>query len=197
MLILYYTSELFFFSILEGLDGGLLALPWEDVLFRYIFRCLSIPDLYKLRGVNSLFHKCVTDYFTACPVVNLVRIGNVITREAFAEITYSNYGMRVLVARQCKGWLTDRVLVPALDVARRLVKVDLTGCTSISNSSIQKLAISCPQLQDLSLRECHWLSKEGLMVLAMNCKLLAKLDLTACWEINDEAIIILTTFCNK
>nr|UUF95170.1 ubiquitin-ligase jetlag-like protein [Platynereis dumerilii] len=173
----------------------LLDLPWEDVLFRQVFTCFTLPELFKLRAVNTLCHKCVSEFFTCCPVVNLVRISNIITAQAFGTATYNNYGLKVLVTRQSKGWLTDSVLVPALDVANRLLKLDLTGCTSISNASIQKVAISCPQLEEVSLRDCHWLSKEGVIVLAMNCHQLQRVDITACWEVDDESIIILTTFC--
>ena len=119
------------------------------------------------------------------------------TAEAFATATYNNHGLKVLVTRQSKGWLTDSVLVPALDVAKRLIKLDLTGCTSISNASIQKVAISCPQLEEINLRDCHWLSKEGVIVFAMNCHQLQKVDITACWEVDDDSIIILTSFCPK
>ena len=141
--------------------------------------------------------QCVDQYFNCLTKVDISRYSKTITPAAFTHATHNNYGMRTLIARNAKNWFTDAMLVPALDAASRLVRLDLTNCSTVTNASIQKVAISCPELTDLSLRDCHWLSREGAMVLAMNAKNLEKLDLTGCWELDDESLIMISSLCQK
>lgn len=170
---------------------GLFSLPWEDVLFQCVFPFLSINELFMLRATSTLAHKCVQLYFSCFPVVNITRLGSRFNENTFRIITEYNCSIQRLVLRNCKNWLTDRLLVPVVGANHKLVSLDLTNCTSITNSSMQKVAISCPRLQEIRLRDCHWLSPDSVVVIGMNCHQLRLVDMTGCWEVNDDALIVL------
>ena len=176
-------------------EADLLHIPWEDVLYRHVFSYLSMNDLFMLRATGKLGHQCVQDYFTCCPCVNVTRLGPKFNEKTFHIITSDNCSLRRLVLRNAKNWLTDKVLVPVLGANQKLVSLDLTNCTSVTNASMQKAAISCGALEELRLRDCHWLSPESVVVVAMNCTQLRHVDITGCWEINDDALIVLVMYC--
>lgn len=181
----------------DGSQTFMDILPWEDVIFRYLFPRLSLPTLFQLRACSRQMKECTETYFTCCKSVDVSHISTKITVSAFILATHNNCVLRTLVLRNAKNWLVDAVLVPVFDIATYLVTVDLTGCTTLSNASLEKLAVCCPQIEHLSLGECHWLSKEGLLVLAMNSHQLRTLDLTACWQVDDESIMVIASFCKQ
>ena len=119
------------------------------------------------------------------------------TEGAFKILTQDRCNLQTLNLRNAKDWLSDQIFMPLLRNNRRLQLLDLTNVTSLSNSSIQVLAVNCLDLRTLILRECHWLSAEGLTVIALNCRELQSLDITGCWNVNDEAITVLVMSCKK
>ncbi|ELU17013.1 hypothetical protein CAPTEDRAFT_118503 [Capitella teleta] len=176
---------------------NILTLPWEDVLFPHVFIFLGINDLFKVRATCSLGHQCVEEYFTCIMVVNTVRLSSKFNAESFRIVSSNARCIRRLLLRNCKTWLTDRELVPVLGANQKLLSIDLTNCTNVTNSSIQKLAISCTALEELRLKDCHWLSADSIVVLGMNCQQLKYVDIAGCWEVTDDALGILLMRASK
>ncbi len=51
-------------------------LPWEDVLYRWVFPCLPLPDIFQLRAASSQALDCVNQYFTCCRFINTSQINS-------------------------------------------------------------------------------------------------------------------------
>lgn len=174
-----------------------LDLPWEDVVFPMILPCLPLQTLFQLRRVSLKGKALIKEYFRISREVNIARIALRVTEGAFKILTEDRCNLQKLNLRNAKDWLSDKIFIPLLKNNPRLQMLDLTNVTSLSNSSMQVLAVNCLDLRTLILRECHWLSSEGLTVIALNCRELHSVDLTGCWNVNDEAITVLVMSCKK
>lgn len=174
-----------------------LDLPWEDVVFPMILPCLPLQTLFQLRRVSLKGKALIKEYFRISRDVNIARIALRVTEDAFRILTEDRCNLQTLTLRNAKDWLADRILIPLFKNNPRLQLLDLTNVTSLTNSSIQVLAVNCLDLRTLILRECHWLSSEGLTVIALNCRALQSVDLTGCWNVNDDAITVMVMSCKK
>jgi hypothetical protein len=67
----------------EEVGGGssLITLPWEDVVFAYIFRALDCRDLFSLRRTCRTMRTMVEEYFVVAPVVDFSFVGQKIPRD--------------------------------------------------------------------------------------------------------------------
>ncbi|XP_052069535.1 F-box/LRR-repeat protein 15-like [Mytilus californianus] len=176
---------------------GLFHLPWEDIIFRYIMPCLPLPTQFKLRIVSKDCKELVGAYFRSCKTCNICRVVGQITAKSFVILTEDNTSFTSLVLRNAQNWLTDGLLLPVLEHNSKLQKIDLTHCSSISNSCLHTISIKCSQLTTLSLRECHWVSEAGITVVLMNCPNLKQLDLTGCWLLNDDTVMLIAQVCKN
>lgn len=139
----------------------------------------------------------IKEYFRISRDINIARIAGRVTEGAFKILTENRCNLQTLNLVNAKDWLSDQIFIPLLKNNPRLQLVDLTNVTSLTNSSMQVLAVNCLDLRTLILRECHWLSAEGLTVIALNCRELQSVDLTGCWNVNDDAITVLVMSCKK
>ncbi|WAQ96892.1 FXL15-like protein, partial [Mya arenaria] len=172
-------------------------LPWEDIVFQYIFPLLPIQTLFQLRRVSRECKHMVQHYFSISRVLNIARIGGKVTAEAFHILTDESSNLLHLNLRNAKDWLNDTLLMPVLKSNARIQTLDLTNCISLSNTSLQVLATHCVELKCLTLRDCVWLSPEGVTVIGLYCKELEKIDISGCWNVNDEALTVLVKGCSK
>ena len=69
---------MFDFSGMAGVEGAeedasdlFHVIPWEDVLFPYVFRKLDMACLFRLRALSVHAKDCVDKYFSICPSINL------------------------------------------------------------------------------------------------------------------------------
>ncbi|KAK3590947.1 hypothetical protein CHS0354_034517 [Potamilus streckersoni] len=174
-----------------------MELPWEDVVFPYIFSCLPIQMLFRLRNVSRQCKEMIREYFRTSTYVNIVRVASRMTSEAFQILTKDRCRILYLNLRNAKDCISDDLMASLFRANNRLQKVDLSNCSTVSNASIHVMSMNCHNLTSLILRECHWLSVSGLNVISMNCRQLENVDLTACWNIDDEAVIVLIMCCKK
>lgn len=175
----------------------LLDIPWEDVIFRYIMPCLPLQTKFQLRRVSKQCLEMVTLYFSINKTVNTCRIANKMTTGAMSIMTRNNTSLHDLVLRNSKDWLTDAVLRPILKQSPKLQRLDISNCSSVTNSTLQVLGVNCQNVRTVCLNDCHWVSVDGLTVLAIQCVNIESLDLTGCWGVNDEAITLLAMQCKK
>lgn len=180
------------FSVITFLD-----IPWDDVLFQYILPLLPVQTLFQLRRVSTLSRAMIREYFSQAKEINIARIAGRVTADAFHILSDDNTNLLRINLRNSKNWLSDELLTPVLKCNPRLQLLDLTNCTSVTNTTLQCLAVNCPNLQKLILRDCVWLSPEGVTVIGLYCKNLEAIDFSGCWNVNDESLTVIVSSCRK
>lgn len=78
----------------------------------------------------------------------------------------------------------------------RIVKLDLSGCTSISYGSIFRIGDRCPRLVEISLRDCQLIDSLCVCRLASSLPNLRILDIYNC-QIQDTALFYLSDNCKS
>ena len=199
---LAYTTSMSLSALLgerRHTSPNLLDIPWEDVLYMYIFPMLPFQSLFQLRATSHRGLQCVSSYFQHMKVVDLSDVGPRFNLDTFQLLTKNNTVLRSLVLKHgAKAWLNEKKLLPVLRDNPGLSTVDFSNCTSIGNGCVQTLAETCKDnLRDLSLFECCWLSPEGALTLSTHCTALRRLDLTGCWQLTDDCIISLVSLCSQ
>ena len=172
----------------------MLHLPWDDVIYKYMFPLLDLISLFRLRQMNSEWLKCVTSYFEQSKFLHIVN-SRKFTEAQFYIMTCDSYNLRSVRLRQCNDWLNDSVLLPCIVNNNNLERIDISGSTCLSGKSITSVSSCCPNLKELSLRDCHWLSDADLNSVSMKCLALERLDITGCWDITDSSIKNIATLC--
>lgn len=175
----------------------LLELPWEDVLVPHVLCHLPLCQLVSLQRVSKQFRNLIQLYLTNCHSLDTSQLGAAIPQSAFCRILRDNSVLHHLVVHSCSDWLTDLELLPVIGQNHHLEKVDVTGCRGLSRRTLVALSLSCPNLQQLSLRQCDWVDSLSLRSLADRCSRLVSIDLTACKQLNDEAVCYLVRKCPK
>lgn len=175
--------------------GTIFSLPQEDVIFQQIFSRLSIIQLFLCRRVNRLFKELCDAYFRVWKSVDFAPVANRMTESAFEMITQESTNLQEILVKHCKSWLRESTFVGILQRNHRLKKLDVTGCSSLTNVTLSSLAKFCCSLKELSLRECRWVSAEALVQLAMACNQLEFIDLTGCWQVNDKCVCFCVSSC--
>ncbi|XP_013780499.1 F-box/LRR-repeat protein 15-like [Limulus polyphemus] len=174
----------------------LLNIPWNDVLFVYLIPNLSWADLFRLRRVSSEFKTLVCEYLKVCRKVDISFYNSYFSSDAFKIIINDAFFIHDLILKNCK-WLTNDLLCPVFDRNPNILKVDISGCSAVSNPSLQILAVCCPALKYLSLEGCHWVSAAAVESLALHCPGLEVVNLTSCWEVTDQAASTLAACCTR
>ena len=76
-----------------------------------------------------------------------------------------------------------------------LKKCDLTDCNWLTDTSLQALAQSCPQLQSLKLFRCDRITDAGVTEVAQGCPNLQSLHLDFCYTITDAGVTEVARGC--
>lgn len=61
--------------------------------------------------------------------------------------------------------------------------MDLSWCSRISNHCLEKLALNCVHLEEVSVACCKLITETGIEVLIQNCKKLIRMELRSCTSI--------------
>ncbi|XP_073858711.1 F-box/LRR-repeat protein 15 isoform X2 [Macaca fascicularis] len=171
--------------------GGLLDLPWEDVLLPHVLNRVPLCQLLRLQRVSRAFRALVQLHLAGLRRFDAAQVGLQIPRAALARLLRDAEGLQELALAPCHEWLSDEDLVPVLARNPQLRSVALGGCGQLSRRALGALAEGCPRLQRLSLAHCDWVDGLALRGLADRCPALEELDLTACRQLKDEAIVYL------
>ena len=174
------------------------VLPWEDIIFKYIFPCLNVKELFQVRATCGLCHECVTEYFIKMKRLVICNMGPKFNSQMFHLITHNNSSLQTVVIRNSSGWIADECIIPVLEHNSGIKHADLSENTSLSDKSLQRLVVMSGRvLRTLVLRECAWLSSSMVTQVAINCPGLEKLDITGCWDVRDSSIINLSRICRR
>ena len=90
--------------------------------------------------------------------------------------------------------LRDWDLLEMLPRWPSIVYLDLRGCTSITDASLDGVAQNCPHLQDMWLHNCSSITAPALRNLVTRCSGLVSLGLPNC-GVTDVALAAFATFC--
>lgn len=95
-------------------------------------------------------------------------------------IVLNKHGTRLqkLNLRGCCA--TDEYLGPQLQSCRKLVRLDLSHCSRLTDKTLAHIANSCPCLEKLFLRDCWRVTAVGLISLAHGCTQLMCIDIKNC-----------------
>lgn len=170
-------------------------IPWEQVLCKHFLPYLTLKELFLLRGLCRQFRDLVDCHFSLAFRINTSLCSATFSSQAFDVLTRNNLCLKELVVCNSKDWLSDALLVPLLQSNPGLVKVDLSNCYTISNSSLYTIGAHCWQLTSLSIRGCVWASRDGLLSVMSNRLPLQYVDLSGCWDVSDDDVISLVTHC--
>ncbi|XP_077288591.1 uncharacterized protein LOC143912983 [Arctopsyche grandis] len=91
------------------------------------------------------------------------------------------------VKEMCERNTGDSVQGYSLMRLRNLVSIDLCGCNSITDVSLQ-YAFASTVLKDLFLSDCQQITYEGLKALVANCPSLESVELVNCFNTRDEGV---------
>ncbi|KAG2254536.1 hypothetical protein Bca52824_084672 [Brassica carinata] len=91
---------------------------------------------------------------------------------------------------------SDTALAYLTRICRKLKVLNLCGCVeAVSDSALQAIGENCSQMQSLNLGWCEKISDDGVMSLAYGCPDLRSLDLCGCVLITDESVVALANRC--
>jgi hypothetical protein len=77
------------------------------------------------------------------------------------------------------NWLTDDLLIPLLENnSKTLVEINLSGCDTITEKSIQPIIIESKKLKKLNLSKCYWLTVGSLEAFVFHHSHVEELDLS-------------------
>ena len=94
------------------------------------------------------------------------------------------------------GGLSDATINDLVH-AKKLEKLDLRGCSQLTNSTLKNISQNCTELKYLRLVDCGGVRDEGIRVLAENCPNLQFLDLKGCHTLTKGVIVELAMLCKK
>ncbi|XP_063591139.1 F-box/LRR-repeat protein 15-like [Penaeus indicus] len=158
-------------------------LPWEDIIYCYIFPHLSAADLWRFRGVCKKFEALFCAYMQACEKLDLTT--SKMTDEVFQKMTKDCANLQWLSMAQC-SWVNDASLMKIFRTNPRLRYVNLSGCSSLSGASLQVLVVNCKKLHTLLLANCPWLTQGGWEVTVFHQSNLRCFNASGCWDVNDQ-----------
>ena len=79
----------------------------------------------------------------------------------------------------------------------RLVHLNVSGCSRLTDVSLVCLANNSSHLQTLDISRCRKVTDNGLNILAKNCLNLKRLDLEECSRITDSSLHHLALSCHR
>jgi hypothetical protein len=80
---------------------------------------------------------------------------------------------------------------------KTLIHLDMSGCESLHDYTLQALAKGCPRLTHLYLCECKIITEVGLAALATYCTQLTNLDVRGCSAITNASLKVLAKGCTR
>lgn len=177
---------------------NIFSIPWEDILYQNVLPHLSIKDIFSFRSTCTSGIECIDGYFVCMKSLVLNTTSKTkFNSEVFHLMTKDCKQLENLVIRHANTWLSDNVVKPVLEKNKKIKHFDFSGCSTITNSLIQCIAVSHINLESLVLSDCHWLSSAVLLTVAMNCTNLKKLDIAGCWDVDNDTLMTICSLCEQ
>jgi hypothetical protein len=90
---------------------------------------------------------------------------------------------------------TGLASIAASATCGELTRVDLGGCSKITDGGLASLAAGCSAITYLNLTCCYEITDRGLKSLADGCGAITDLNLTCCYDITDTGLKSLVAGC--
>ena len=139
-------------------------------------RGLSIHDL--TGSGNILVHH----------VASLVSVSELTGALSACRAWHSMMPDAVRILDGIKPDATDEIVIALLQRFTRVTRIDLRGCTRLTDQSIEAIAEPCPHLIQLDVRECGYLTDAAIIEVANKCPKLVVLDVMGCLNLTDAAL---------
>jgi len=143
----------------------LTQLPWEDVLFENLLPCLQPKDWLALSQTCKSCNKMVAEFtkqnkrLIFPPESGCARVFKLLTRDSV--------NLRVVGFPFCT-WLTDELLQPVVEQNLLLERLDISGCTSLTDTLLLRVSVCLTRLTHLTLSHCSWVSGASIEFLAFH-----------------------------
>lgn len=117
-----------------------------------------------------------------------------INDETLKKLGTSCHKLKKINLNGCSA-ITDVGVKYLADNCHQLIYCCFSKCFAITDQALISLGQGCEQLKTLGLIGCHQLTDYGFQALTKNCKLLENLDLEDCVLITDQTLFYLTNNC--
>lgn len=175
--------------------------PFIDVVAR--------EAMLSLRGLrNLILHKGILteSFFTAlasgCFALQQLSISNAILGVGgFKEVLVCHANLQQLHVIKCRVMrmaimcplldtlsLRQTIIVSVLLQCPRLLSLDVSTCTKLSDAGVRMAATACPALVKLDISQCSYVSDETLREISIACSNLSILDVSHCPNISLEGV---------
>lgn len=167
-----------------------------EIFFVKILPLLDLKALMILSATCVDMRVKIHDYLNEhMKVMDIARYGSKISQYALESFLTKLECCRQLYLAGCKSSLSDGILEQVFRNNKSLHHIDLSDCISLSNHSLQTLAISASKLTHLSLQGCSRVSPEAVTNIALHCKFIIYLNLAGCWNVNDDTVYAISISC--
>lgn len=173
------------------------GLPWEDVIISHIFKYLEISEIFSLRRVCKHFQKLCQHYFDSCRYLDCSKRRSEMPLQSFKIILRDNSSLQHLILKDCRNTINEETLIEVLKRSARLLSLDLSGISNLTNLVFFVIAEHCKNLKKISLAQCRWVATDGIVNLSMCCPDLEYVNLSGCWEVSDYCVTSLASFSNQ
>jgi len=143
----------------------LTQLPWEDVLFDTLLPCLQPKDWLALSSTCKSCNRMVTEFIKQNK--RLVFPPDSGCARVFKLLTRHSVNLRVAGFPFCT-WLTDKLLQPVVEQNLLLERLDISGCSSLTDTLLLRVSVCLTRLTHLTLSHCSWVSGASIEFLAFH-----------------------------
>ena len=118
-----------------------------------------------------------------------------ITDNILIDKLQKNTSIKKLNLKGCTT-ITDKSIGIIGNYCKDLVKIDLSE-TNVRKQELEILAKSCQELTTIFLQDCPKITNDAVSTLVQNARNLTELDLNFCEKVEDNAIRKIAKFCRK
>uniref|UniRef100_A0A2K6ETY4 F-box and leucine rich repeat protein 13 n=1 Tax=Propithecus coquereli TaxID=379532 RepID=A0A2K6ETY4_PROCO len=156
--------------------------------FRSVSHCKNLQEL-NVSNCSTLTDESMRHISEGCPGVLFLNLSNTnITNRTMRLLPRHFHNLQNLSLAYCRKF-TDKGLqyLNLGNGCHKLIYLDLSGCTQITDSAIEMLSAKCCYLHILDISGCVLLTDQSLEGLQIGCKQLRILKMLYCGHISKEA----------
>ncbi|KAI0237474.1 hypothetical protein LSAT2_011997 [Lamellibrachia satsuma] len=159
------------------------TLPWDDIVYVYIFPLVSLQTLFILRSVSHSLHSCVTGYFQELDLSNC----HWLESEQFNLLASKCQDLERVSVSSCWN-LNDDAIVALADSCKRIRVLSVAKIFCLTDRSISNVARQCPQLEHLDLRGCWRITDDAVRFLSEYTKHLRVVQVRECSLVTEASL---------
>jgi hypothetical protein len=118
-----------------------------------------------------------------------------ITDQSLALVQSQCKNLETLVIASCRNIQETALLGLVAQCGARLLALDVSSCSRLSDQCVATVAACCPGLEELHLGLCRGLTDAALQSVGAHCSRLRYLDLTDCVKLTSAGVEAVATGC--